>query len=213
LNEAARLLEEGGGVKAIDRALRAFGMPMGAFLLLDVIGLDIAAHAAENLYRGLGPRLKPSPILSRMIEHKRLGQKCGAGFYRYDKRGKRSEDRRLHSVLSGLTAKPREFAEEEIRYRLIFSMVNEASRCLEEGVVESPEAVDVAMILGAGFPPYTGGLLRYADHEGLDRVVSRLSRFASEIDERFEPTDLLKAFANRKQGFFDLSNLSEEVHA
>ncbi len=99
LNEAARMLEEGVALVAIDRALLDFGLPMGAFILLDVVGLDIAAHVAEILHQGLGDRLAPSPLLAAMNRAERFGRKKGRGFYRYDAAGRHHADREVARVL------------------------------------------------------------------------------------------------------------------
>jgi 3-hydroxyacyl-CoA dehydrogenase len=81
-------------------------------------------------------------------------------------------------------------------------MINEASLCLAENVVEKPEEVDVAMIFGAGFPPFTGGLLRYADKIGTDHIVNTLDKLADTVDERFRPSDYLRKLASNGKGFF-----------
>ena len=202
LNEAARLLEEGAGIEDVDKALLDFGMPMGAFILLDQVGLDIAAHAGMNLFKGFGDRMTPSPILKTMMDAGRLGKKSGSGFYKYNDKGDHKPDPELDDILSSLVKESHNFLKEEIVDRLILPMINEASLCLEEGVVEKPEEVDVAMIFGAGFPPFTGGLLRYADKIGTDHVVNTLDKLADTVDERFRPSEYLRKLASEGKGFF-----------
>ncbi|GBE14135.1 fatty acid oxidation complex subunit alpha [bacterium BMS3Abin14] len=205
MNEATRLLEEGAGVETVDHALLGFGMPMGAFILLDQVGLDIAAHAGENLQTAFGSRMSLSPILPAMLEAGRLGKKAGKGFYSYDNKGERKPDPGLAGVLKPLISGNGgngKFTDEEMVDRLILPMINEASRCLEEGVVDTPEAVDAAMIFGAGFPPFTAGPLRYADARGIKDVVSALKTLAKSVDKRFAPSNLLKLMAREKKSFY-----------
>lgn len=202
LNEAARMLEEGVALTAIDRALLDFGLPMGAFILLDVVGLDIAAHVADILHQGLGDRLAPSPLLAAMNEAERFGRKKGLGFYRYDAAGHHHEDRDLAQVLGPHIRGKTTLADELIAERVLLAMVNEAAYCLEEAVVTTPAAVDAAMIFGAGFPPYTGGPLRYADSLGLATVVERLESLSKTVGERFKPASLLVELGTSGKGFY-----------
>jgi 3-hydroxyacyl-CoA dehydrogenase len=202
LNEGARLLEEGTALERIDGALEEFGMPMGPFALLDTVGIDIASHAAGNLGRGLGERFQPSVLLAVMADASRLGRKTGRGFYFYGKDGERRRDSGLEDFLSGHVTRGTEASEEEIVDRLILSMVNEASLCLEEGVVEEAEEVDAGMILGAGFPPFRGGLLRYADSLGLDRVAGKLKDLSGTAGDRFTPSKMIRELARSGRGFY-----------
>lgn len=202
MNEGARLLEEGADVQKVDKALLEFGMPMGVFILLDTVGLDIATHAGESLYREFGERMSLSPIMNVMHEAERLGKKNGKGFYLYDSKGKRKPDPSLDKVLGSVVKNANDFDDDDVVNRLILPMVNEASLCLEEGIVETVEAVDAAMILGAGFPPFRGGLLRYADELGTDRVVDVLDELSSTVDERFAPSESLKEMARAGKGFY-----------
>jgi 3-hydroxyacyl-CoA dehydrogenase/enoyl-CoA hydratase/3-hydroxybutyryl-CoA epimerase len=202
LNEGARLLEEGTALERIDGALEEFGMPMGPFALLDTVGIDIASHAADNLGRGLGERFQPSALLVVMSNAKRLGRKTDRGFYFYGKDGERRRDSGLEDFLSGHVTRGTEASGEEIVERLILSMVNEASLCLEEGVVKDVRAVDGGMILGAGFPPFRGGLLRYADSLGLDRVAGKLKDLSGTAGDRFAPSEMIRELARSGRGFY-----------
>ncbi|MEN8133908.1 MAG: 3-hydroxyacyl-CoA dehydrogenase NAD-binding domain-containing protein [Thermodesulfobacteriota bacterium] len=202
LNEAARMLEEGVDVGQIDQALLRFGMPMGPFKLLDMVGLDIAAHVADILFTAFGERIQPSPILTRMMESGRLGQKSGKGFYDYSNSKPATVDPEIYPLLKLTSDGDNRLDEQEIIDRLIMSMINEAVYCLEEGVVNEAQAVDLAMIFGAGFPPYTGGLIRYADKVGSKMIVKRLDGFVSAIGQRFEPAGLLRRMAKLDGGFY-----------
>ncbi|MEK7375816.1 MAG: 3-hydroxyacyl-CoA dehydrogenase NAD-binding domain-containing protein, partial [Candidatus Margulisiibacteriota bacterium] len=159
LLEAADLLEEGVSFERIDKALLDFGLPMGAFWLLDEIGLDVGYKVARLLEENLGQRMKVAEILKKVYEKKWLGRKSSKGFYIY-----KGRDRKPNKEIYGLLrSKHLRIAAEEIVKRVIFRMVSEAVLCLEENVVKEASAVDIGMIMGAGFPPFRGGLLRYAD--------------------------------------------------
>jgi 3-hydroxyacyl-CoA dehydrogenase/enoyl-CoA hydratase/3-hydroxybutyryl-CoA epimerase len=198
LNEAGHLLEQGLAVEAIDGALLEFGMPMGPCRLLDEIGFEVATHAGREMARGIGDRLAPPGLLDRMIEDGRLGKKNGRGFYLYEKGTSTGVDPSLAEVLG-----PRsdELAVTEICNRCLWPMVNEAAWALEEGVVDAADRIDLAMIMGTGFPPFRGGLLRWADEVGLGVIVDGLSRFESELGPRFAPAPRLRELADRNRTF------------
>ena len=172
LGEAVALVERGQPVRAIDRALRDFGMPMGPLELLDEIGLDVARKVAHVLHDAYGDRLPPTTLIDRLVVSGELGKKTELGFYGY-------EDGRRKGVNSEIEAPaPPEgpLTPQQIVDRLLDVMVNEAALALEEHVVSCPEDVDLAMVLGTGFPPFRGGLLRYADAAGIGAIVERLAR-------------------------------------
>ncbi len=202
LNEACLLLQEGADIQKIDRALLDFGMPMGVFILLDQVGLDIVVHAGKSMFEGFGERMTPSTILGTMIEAERLGKKTGKGFYTWDNAGKRQPDPAVDRLLVPHVSGKKTFTSDQMVQRLIYSMINEATLCLEEGVVQSPEAVDAGMILGAGFPPFTGGLLRYADAVGAKGIFDTLSGLADKVDVRFKPSDTLGKMADGGEVFY-----------
>ncbi len=202
LNEGARLLEDGVPMEKIDAALESFGMPLGPFALLDMVGIDIASHAAANLREGLGERFQPSPVLTAMSDGKRYGRKSGRGFYLYNRRGEKRRDADIESFLSSHVKDRSEKPDGEIVDRLVLAMVNEAALCLEERVVDSAEAVDLGMVLGAGFPAFTGGLLRYADSRGAAEVADRLEALAAEAGSFFEPSGMIRKLADSGGGFY-----------
>ena len=179
LNEAGWLLADGATIEEIDAAARAFGMPMGPIRLLDEIGLDIARHAGSTLHEVFGERLLPSPPLQALANTERLGRKNGRGFYRYEEGRERGVDPSVYDDLAGAwwRAAAREVSDEdEIRIRLVLSMVNEAARTLADRVVQRAGDLDLAMIMGAGFPPFRGGLLRFADSLGPTTVRAYLDQ-------------------------------------
>ena len=202
LNEACLLLQEGADIGQIDRTLLDFGMPMGVFILLDQVGIDIVVHAGKSMLEGFGDRMTPSPILGTMVETGRLGKKAGKGFYIWDSAGNRQPDPEVNKLLAPHLSGKETFTNNQIVHRLVYSMINEATLCLEESVVETPEAVDAAMILGAGFPPFTGGLLRYADLVGIKDLVETLVRLSEEVDSRFAPSETLKRMAEKGEVFY-----------
>jgi len=172
LGEAVALVERGQPVRAVDHALRDFGMPLGPLELLDEIGLDVARKVAHVLRDAYGDRLPPTTLIDRLVAAGELGKKSELGFYRY-------EDGRRHGVNQEIEASaPPEgpLTAPQMVDRLLDVMVNEAALALEERVVSRPEDVDLAMVLGTGFPPFRGGLLRYADTAGVGAIVERLAR-------------------------------------
>jgi 3-hydroxyacyl-CoA dehydrogenase/enoyl-CoA hydratase/3-hydroxybutyryl-CoA epimerase len=132
-----------------------------------------------------------------MIAAGRLGRKSGRGFYRHRGR-ERVPDRAVRGVL-GLAAARRSQSVDVLAERMVLAMINEGARCVEEGVVAAPELVDLAMVFGTGFPPYRGGVLRYADTLGLRLVVDRLRALRAEKGARFEPCALLVGLAEREE--------------
>jgi 3-hydroxyacyl-CoA dehydrogenase/enoyl-CoA hydratase/3-hydroxybutyryl-CoA epimerase len=202
LREALHLLEESYTVPDIDEAMRRFGMPMGPFEVVDEVGLDVAYKVAGVLSKAFPERMQPSPALERMIAAGRLGRKNGAGFYKHKGRT-RKPDRSVRSVL-GLNQSRHPKSLDSLAERMVLAMINESARCVEEGIVAGPEQVDLAMVFGAGFPPYRGGVLRHADTTGLQGVVDRLRSLRAEKGPRFEPCALLVANAATEKTFTGL---------
>ena len=148
MNEALLCLEDSGQLVQIDKALKNFGMPMGAFELADEIGLDVCYKVSKILHTSYGERMKPAQLLEKMFKQlKLLGKKGGAGFY---KNGK------LNTMLEYT---PKTISDNDIIDRTILIMVNEAARILEEGYIKNPHYLDMCMIMGAGFPAFRGGIL------------------------------------------------------
>ncbi len=193
LGEALSLYEAGADIRRVDATFEDFGMPVGPFELLDQIGLDVAEKVTHVLGAAFGERLPAQSILSTWVKEGHLGKKTGRGFYRYEKGKKRGPaisqagDHRL--VMS----------EEDLLDRLILPMINEAARCLDEGVVQRPLDVDVGMVFGTGFPPFRGGLLRYADARGVATLTERLDALVATVGERMRPSEALR---QRAGGFY-----------
>lgn len=182
LNEAALAVEEGWPVEHIDRALEKFGMPMGPLRVLDEVGLDVAFHVAGVLEDAFGERAKPAGVLNRLVQAKAFGVKSGRGFWIHRK-GRRIPNREGIGATASSTAPD----DGEIVDRLLLGMVLEASRCLAEQVVADPGYLDLGTVLGAGFPPFHGGIRRWARSLGENEVRRRLNRWASLHGARFIP--------------------------
>lgn len=202
LNEATYVLADGAPVSEIDSALVTFGMPMGPIELIDEVGVDVAEKVAHILNDAFGARMTACPLNSKISGAQRLGKKNGKGFYLYDpKTRKRQDDDGIYALM-GLTPRPGAVAAPEIVERCILPMINEAARCLEEGVVATASDVDLGMIMGTGFPPFRGGLLRYADSLGVDAVVEKLKGYQARFGARYEPAAALLARQRAKQRFY-----------
>ncbi|MEE8589379.1 MAG: 3-hydroxyacyl-CoA dehydrogenase NAD-binding domain-containing protein [Sulfurimonadaceae bacterium] len=196
--EAVHLFEEGESFEKIDKLLLEFGMPMGPFRLVDEVGLDVGYKVAKILEEGYGQRMKTAPIFERIYsELGLLGKKKGAGFYTYVK-----NVAQVNENVASLVSKIHSFSNEEIIDRTLLIMVNEASRALEEGIVKNAQYLDMAMVMGTGFPPFRGGLLAYADERGIKGVVAKLKDLANAYGERFIPSDLLLEMAKNDTKFY-----------
>jgi len=200
LNEALVLLESGCGVRQIDAALERFGMPMGPLRLLDEVGLDVATHVADTLGPLFGDRLPVAVAARRLRDARRLGRKTGRGFYRYAAkqpvpvgRGDLLADKAHPGEAPGAA---------EITDRCVLLMLNEACRTLQEGIVASPRLLDLAMVMGTGFAPFRGGVLRYADETGVAQLRDRSAKLAERLGSRFEPAPLFNDAADGSGCFY-----------
>jgi 3-hydroxyacyl-CoA dehydrogenase/enoyl-CoA hydratase/3-hydroxybutyryl-CoA epimerase len=228
LLDAAELFEAGLDAEKIDSALVKWGMPMGPLRLIDEIGIDITIDIGNTLEKAYGRRDHVSSVLLWLRDGQMLGRKTGAGFYKYEGKTQMPNDSleewratHRHSERSAaerneveesrdetLKATPRDpstalhSALDDMALRLILLMVNEAARCVEEKVVESPEDADYGMILGTGFAPFRGGPLRFAEHFGLKNIVDELERLAR-TEEKFTPCELLKKHAHDGTKFYE----------
>jgi 3-hydroxyacyl-CoA dehydrogenase/enoyl-CoA hydratase/3-hydroxybutyryl-CoA epimerase len=205
LNEAVYLLADGVPIPEIDRVLLDFGMPMGPMELIDEVGVDVGDKVSHILHEAFGDRMAPAPLNGKAVAAGRLGKKNGLGLYRYVGPKKTQElDPQIYEIM-GVRVKPHALAHEEMIERCILPMINEASRCLEEGIVSSPAEVDLGMIMGTGFPPFRGGLLRYADTLGARAIVDRLRKYEARFGARFAPSPALLARAEHGQSFYSQS--------
>jgi 3-hydroxyacyl-CoA dehydrogenase/enoyl-CoA hydratase/3-hydroxybutyryl-CoA epimerase len=201
--EAVGLVLEGVDFPAIDKAMRAFGMPVGPIELLDDVGIDVAAKAAETLSGAFPDRMPKDPALDRLVATGRIGRKAKKGFYSYEGERRGGPDEQASRDL-GLSSPSRKssLSPSEIQGRLILPMINEAALCLTERIVANPAKLDLAMIFGTGFPPFRGGLCAHADALGAKAVVEGLQRLAKEKGGRFAPAPMLIEMARAGKTFF-----------
>ncbi len=200
LVEAGLLFEAGANAKDIDDAMLDFGMPMGPLRLLDEVGLDVAHHISVTLSQKFPDRLMVPAILDKMLKASCLGKKSGRGFYTHAKGGKTELNAETDSFRSSNSAQG--FTRQELQERMVLLMVNEAARCLEEQVVAAPEDADFGMVMGTGFAPFRGGPLRYADSEGIEKLVAAMRKWVSVGAVYFEPCALLQSMAVRSEKFY-----------
>jgi 3-hydroxyacyl-CoA dehydrogenase/enoyl-CoA hydratase/3-hydroxybutyryl-CoA epimerase len=206
LVEAIGIFSEGHSVEAIDRAILDFGMPMGPLRLNDEVGLDVSLHVGSDLAARVSHLPPLNNVLPRMIQKGWLGKKSGTGFYIY-----RDQSETPNPGLKELQPSIEPTNANQLTDRLIFIMVNEAARVLEEKVVTDPADVDFGMIMGTGWPPFRGGPLKYADTVGISTVVSRLNHLAGKFGEHFKPCALLNDMVNHGGTFFGPVGSNAEV--
>ncbi|MDH4161134.1 MAG: 3-hydroxyacyl-CoA dehydrogenase NAD-binding domain-containing protein [Nitrospirota bacterium] len=187
LTEAARMLEEGESIDHIDSVLMKFGMPMGAFVLLDEIGIDVAYKVAGILHKGLGDRVAPPDLLKRLYKEGYYGKKNGKGFYCYEGRERKGPDPVVLSLIASTNGHSKTIPDQEIIDRTILLMIKEAALCIEEGIIDRPDLLDAALVFGIGFPPFRGGLLKFADDAGAKEIVEKLDDLAKRLGDRFSP--------------------------
>jgi len=203
MNEAVQLLLEGASVKAIDRAAKNFGMPMGPLELFDVVGLDTAQHAGRTMHEAFPDRVADSPLIAKLVAAGRLGQKSGTGFFSYKNKRKRAElDPTLDELSRPLIGSKSQFTEAQMIDRLILPMLLEATRVLEDKIVRDARDVDLGLIYGIGFPPFRGGLLFWADTVGAAEIIKRLEPYKA-LGARYEPTEVLKQMAGKGTKFYN----------
>ncbi|MEO8036493.1 MAG: 3-hydroxyacyl-CoA dehydrogenase family protein, partial [Acidobacteriota bacterium] len=201
MNEAGFLLEEGNSIESVDKAMVAFGMPMGPLALLDEVGLDVAAKAGAVLSKAFGERMVPSKAIEKLLADGRLGKKNGKGVYAYAEGKRKDPDPSVYQVAGVGPAHPADA--QAVVERMVLAMINEAALILDEKIVASAPELDLAMIMGTGFPPFRGGLLRYADSLSLTHVVTRLRELAAKVGPRFTPTAPLVRLAESGRHFYE----------
>lgn len=199
MNESGFLLEEGNSIESLDKAMVDFGMPMGPMALLDEVGIDVAAKVAGILTEAFGARMEKSSVVEKLYADGRHGKKNGKGLYLY-KDGKRlGPDPSIYKILG---TRPHPAEPKAVVERMVLSMINEAVLILDEKIVATAGELDLAMIMGTGFPPFRGGLLRYADALGGPYILARLDELSSSVGPRFRPNEPLKRLASRDGKFY-----------
>jgi 3-hydroxyacyl-CoA dehydrogenase/enoyl-CoA hydratase/3-hydroxybutyryl-CoA epimerase/3-hydroxyacyl-CoA dehydrogenase/enoyl-CoA hydratase/3-hydroxybutyryl-CoA epimerase/enoyl-CoA isomerase len=202
MNEALLLLQEGVSMEAIDRAATRFGMPMGPITLTDLVGLGTACYAGKLLAGAYPDRVVTSPILEAMLRAGGAEHQSALRFWTSKGKPAKPEP---NPAVAAIIAKQRTgdhaMDEAEITDRLFFPMLLEATRVREEGIVREPGDVDMGLILGIGFPPFRGGILRWCDTVGAAAVVEKLARYTP-LGKRFEPTQSLLRLAQTGETFY-----------
>ena len=213
MREAQFLVEEGATPAQVDEALRDFGMAMGIFAVDDLGGIDVAWRIRQE-YKDLEkPGLRAPLVADKLVEMGRLGQKTGAGWYRYDENRKAIADPEIVALIEA-TAKAagmsrRSIGRDEIIERCIYIMINEGARILAEGHALRAADIDVIYLNGYGFPAYRGGPMWYADTIGSKKVYERILDFHRQHGELWEPAPLLRKLAERGGTFAGLDTEKE----
>ncbi|ELN6931707.1 fatty acid oxidation complex subunit alpha FadJ [Vibrio navarrensis] len=200
MNEAAHILLANEPIDKVDTALLDFGFPVGPITLLDEVGVDIGAKIMPILVNELGERFRGPDVFDTLLNDDRKGRKSGKGFYTY--KGKKKEvDKSVYKLLK---LKPEsKLSENDIALRCVLPMLNEAVRCLDDGIIRSPRDGDIGAIFGIGFPPFLGGPFRYMDQFGLKELVEKMNQFAEKYGDRFAPCDGLLTRAGEGRRFYD----------
>jgi 3-hydroxyacyl-CoA dehydrogenase/enoyl-CoA hydratase/3-hydroxybutyryl-CoA epimerase len=206
MNEAALILLEGESIGKLDKALVNFGFPVGPMQLLDEVGIDVGAKIGPILQAELGDRFAPPEAFNKLISDKRLGKKVQKGFYLYkDKKGKKVTkklvDESIYSLLN-ITVKDKK-TNTELVQRCVYMMLNEAARCLDEGIIRNARDGDIGAIFGIGFPPFLGGPFHYIDTLGAKTLVTKLNQWSNEFGERFKPCQALITMADSGDKYYD----------
>ncbi len=177
---------------------------MGPFELMDEVGLDVCLKVLKIFKKSFGERIEISPLMDKLATTGRMGKKNSKGFYSYDAKGKRLDVDSTVYIDLGLSASTNPYTTKECIERGIFAMINECSLAMiQDHIVESPHEVDLAMIMGTGFPPFRGGPLKYADSVGVTQIVDQLELYAAERKApRLKPAAPLIAMAKSQKKFY-----------
>jgi 3-hydroxyacyl-CoA dehydrogenase/enoyl-CoA hydratase/carnithine racemase len=205
MGAAIYLSADGVDGAAIESAMTEFGMPMGPATLADLTGIDINYHVNKTFAKRLGDRYKVHPLTERIYQTGCYGRKTGAGYFDYSGDQPVPNPKVVKVVqkfLKDNQVAPREMSKDEIIDTMLALGINEAALMIEEGICDRPQDMDLAMIYGTGFPPYRGGILRYADKWGLNNVYQTLVELEKQYGFRFKPADLIKEMAETGKTFY-----------
>lgn len=211
MNEAAILLLAGEPIDKLDKALVNFGFPVGPMQLLDEVGIDVGAKIGPILQADLGERFAAPAAFDNLLADGRLGKKSNKGFYLYNKEASKGFLNQLKkkgkqvdaSVYSLLNVNPvGHLSADEIAKRCVYMMLNEAARCVDEGIVRNARDGDIGAIFGIGFPPFLGGPLRYIDKIGAAKLVEQLTHLSQQHGERYTPCNALISMAEKGECYY-----------
>lgn len=201
------MLEEGALPREIDAAMEAFGLAMGPFAVQDLAGLDIAYARRKRLAPTRSPDERDVPLVDRLVEEGRLGQKSGRGWYLYEN-GRRVADPAVEAIIrmhaAGSGRPQRNFSAADIQNRIVAAMVNEGAKILREGIASRAFEIDLVLVHGYGFPAWRGGPMHYADRVGLKNILSIAKTAAMRDGKGFEVAPLLEDLAQSQRRFADL---------
>jgi len=207
MGESTFMLAEGVDSARVEEAMLDFGLPMGPGTLSDLTGIDIGYHVGKNFEKSFGDRWKMSPIYELVYQTGCYGRKTGAGWFDYSGEKPVPNAKVVAVVQKYLKEKgvtPKQVSAKEIVERMMARAINEAAYMIQEGICDRPQDMDLAMIYGTGFPPYRGGILRYADAWGIGNVYQHLLKMEKEQGVRFKPCSLLKEMADRQETFYKI---------
>jgi len=199
MNEVGWLLEEGVPIEDIDAAMVDWGFPVGPIQLTDEVGIDVSAKVGKVMADAFGERLGSPPGFDKLMADNRNGRKNERGFYRYEGGERKGVDPTVYEIL-GVTPETT-LARSEIQERLALHIVNEAARCLEDGILRSARDGDIGAVFGIGFPPFLGGPFSYVDRVGAGVIVEKLDRFAELHGDRYAPAEILRMHAGNGKSF------------
>jgi 3-hydroxyacyl-CoA dehydrogenase len=205
MREAQFLVEEGATPATVDKALYDFGMAMGIFAVDDMGGIDVLWRVRQERKHLEKPGVRKPLMTDKLYEMGRLGQKTGAGWYRYDENRKPIADPEVESLIRDTARKAgvpqRSITPQEILERCLYLMINEGARILAEGYALRAADIDTIYLTGYGFPGYRGGPMWYADTIGLRKILDRILSFQREHGELWEPAPLLRQLAESGRTF------------
>jgi 3-hydroxyacyl-CoA dehydrogenase/enoyl-CoA hydratase/carnithine racemase len=202
---AVYLTADGVDGTVIEEAMKDFGMPMGPAALADLTGIDINYHVNKTFEKRLGPRYKVHPLTALIYQTGCYGRKTGAGYFDYSG-GQPVPNKKVVEVVQKFLkdngVRPKEVSKQEIVDLMLALGINEAALMVEEDICDRPQDMDLAMVYGTGFPPYRGGILRYADKWGMKNVYKKLLELEKQYGLRFKPADLVKEMAESGKTFY-----------
>ncbi|MCH2450594.1 MAG: fatty acid oxidation complex subunit alpha FadJ [Gracilimonas sp.] len=201
MNEALKLLEEGASIEFLDKIMKDWGFPVGPMALFDEVGIDVGAHVAETMSAMFAERgVDTSNRAQELLDAGYKGRKNKRGMYKYSSGKKKEVNTEIYEHFGGSSrSNPNK---ETAQLRMALTMINEATFCLEEGILKSPEDGDLGAILGLGFPPFLGGPFRYIDQTGAQKVLDTLNEFTKAHGPRFKPAQILVEYAKEGKRFY-----------
>jgi len=207
MGEFTFMVAEGADPAKVEEAMLDFGLPMGPATLADLTGMDVNYHVAKGFEKAFGERLKLHPLNERIYQTGCYGRKTGAGWFDYSGKEPVPNPKVLAVVQDYLKEKgvgPKAMTPKEIVDRTMARAINEAAFMIQEGICDRPQDMDLAMIYGTGFPPYRGGIFRYADALGIGNIYQYLLKLEKEHGVRLKPCSLLKEMAEQKKTFYQV---------